>query len=239
MFGEGAFLTKRGDLSQPGQFASEQMVILASPQARIDNVRVLGPFRESTQVELSQSDAVLLGLNPPVRDSGKHDGTPGITIIGPKGKVDIEKGVIIAQRHIHMTPADAREYGVMDKDIVWVTISNEGKGIDAESSNRSTIFGDVIIRINPEYKLDFHLDTDEANAAGVFLGEKSFGHIVKEGMDKEDKNADGYYERKKVYSEWDVRQAREAGLKIKVEKGTILTPSARDYGKKWDIFTYS
>ena len=104
-------MEKRVDLTQGGQFAAEQTVTLSTPLGKIDLVRILGPFRKNTQVEISFSDAITLGLNPPVRDSGDHEGTPGVTIIGPKGVVELKQGVILAQRHIHMTPTEAREFG--------------------------------------------------------------------------------------------------------------------------------
>ncbi len=233
LFGPGAFLTKRRDLTQVGQFASQQTVILAAAVGRIESVRILGPFRSSTQVELSLTDAVNLGLNPPVRDSGIHAGTPGITVIGPAGTIELKQGVIIAQRHIHMTPTDAREFGVQDKDIVWAAVQSVNRS-GTESEGRNIIFGDVIIRVHPSFKLDFHLDTDEANAAGVSTGDHAF--IIKDFNMQNKEPQDNIYPRKRVYSEWDVRKAHNEGKIIIVEKGTILTPSAKDYGKVWDIF---
>lgn len=233
LFGQGAFLNKRQDLTQGGQFAAEQMVAIATALGKIEPVRILGPFRKNTQVELSMTDAVLLELNPPVRDSGQHEGSPGITVIGPSGTIELKRGVIIAQRHIHMTPTDAREFMVQDKDIVWTAVQSVNRS-GTESAGRKVIFGDVIIRIDPSFKLDFHLDTDEANAAGVQTGD--IAHIIKD-MDMQNKDTgDKIYPRKRVYSEWDVRKAHKEGKIIIVEKGTILTPSAKDYGKLWNVF---
>lgn len=159
LFGAGAVLHNKKDLSQPGQFACEEKVELVGPKGSL-KVSVLGPARKDTQVELSFTDARTLGLKSvPVRESGDVAGTPGIKLVGPAGEVDLEKGVIIAKRHIHMTPADAEAFGVKDKDVVSVKIDGEG---------RSTIYGDVVVRVSPTYALAMHIDTDEANAAAAF-----------------------------------------------------------------------
>jgi len=231
LFGDESFLVKRKDLTQGGQFAAEQTVILSTPLGRIDNVRILGPFRQNTQVEISASEAFYLGINPPVRDSGDHQGTPGITIIGPKGTVELALGVIIAQRHIHMTPADAKKFAVMDKQIVWAAVNSVNKtGI--RSADRTVIFGGVLIRVHPDFKLDFHLDTDEANAAGVATGD--IAYIVP--PQETDLAAEGaLFPRKKVYSERDIREAKKTGKVIMREPGVIFTPSALDYGKRWGV----
>lgn len=232
LFGEGAYLVKVKDLTQTGQFASEQTVTLSTALGRIEKVRILGPFRKNTQVELSFSDAVGLGLNPPVRDSGDHEGTPGITIIGPHGVVELAQGVILAQRHIHMTPVDAKKFGLMDKQKVWTAVKSPNKS-RVRSETRSVIFGDVLVRIDPSFRLDFHLDTDEANAAGVVTGDTAY--IVPDlGLDVSE--TDHLYPRKRVYSELDVRQAHKDGKIILLEKGVILTPSAKDYGRQWGVF---
>lgn len=230
LFGDKAFLTKRNDLTQGGQFASGETVTIATSTGRFENVRILGPFREDTQVEISAGDAFELGLSPPVRDSGFHEGTPGLTIIGPEGKVDIEKGVILAQRHIHMTPTEARERGLQDKDIVWVSVQKEA---EPGSGGRRIVFGDVIVRVHPTFRLDFHLDTDEANAAGVKTGDMAY---ILENFPEDTSDSKPIYPRKRVYSERDVRKAHEKDEKIILEKGTILTPSAKDYGLKWEVF---
>ena len=232
LFGEGAYLVKVKDLSQTGQFAAEQRVTLSTALGRIAEVRILGPFRKNTQVELSFSDAVMLGLHPPVRDSGDHAGTPGITIIGPQGIVEITQGVILAQRHIHMTPVDAKKFGVMDRQRVWAAVKSPNMS-KVRSESRSVIFGDVLVRVDPSFRLDFHLDTDEANAAGVTTGDEAF--IVSIPGEKQTKEGPRFYPEKRVYSELDVRKAKEAGQVILVKKGVILTPSAKDYGKKWGV----
>lgn len=156
LFGKDYQLTPIKDLGQPGQFACQETVTIVGPKGSIENVRVLGPERKETQVEISLTDAYKLGLNPPVRDSGDLEGTPGITIIGPKGQVTKEKGVIIAKRHIHMHTSDAEKFGVKDKDIVKVIV---------EKGERKLIFDDVLIRVSDKFALEFHIDTDEANAA--------------------------------------------------------------------------
>ncbi|HQO05103.1 MAG TPA: phosphate propanoyltransferase, partial [Fervidobacterium sp.] len=147
---------------QPGQFACKEMVTIVGPKGSIENVRILGPERKDTQIEISLTDAFKLGIMPPVRDSGDIEGTPGITIIGPNGKLEKEKGVIIAKRHVHMHPSDAEKFGVKDKDIVKVIVEN---------GDRKLIFDDVLIRVSEKFALEFHVDTDEANAALLKTGD--------------------------------------------------------------------
>jgi len=162
LFGKGYQLTPVKDLRQPGQFAAKETVTIVGPKGAIENVRVLGPIRKETQVEISRTDAFKLGLNPPVRDSGDLDGTPGIVIVGPAGVVVKNKGVILAKRHIHMHPKDAQHYGVKDKDIVKVIV---------EKGERRLIFDDVLVRVREDFALEFHVDTDEANAAMLNNGD--------------------------------------------------------------------
>lgn len=162
LFGEGYELHPIKDLKQPGQYAAEEVVTLVGPKGSIEKVRVLGPVRKETQIEISQTDAFKLGVKAPVRDSGDLDGTPGIKIVGPKGEVETKKGLILAKRHIHMLPEDAETYGVKDKDLVYVVV---------ESGDRKLIFGDVLVRVSPKYALEFHVDTDEANAALIKTGD--------------------------------------------------------------------
>lgn len=162
LFGKGYQLTPVKDLRQPGQFAAKETVTIVGPKGAIENVRVLGPIRKETQVEISRTDAFKLGLNPPVRDSGDLDGTPGIVIVGPAGVVVKNRGVILAKRHIHMHPKDAQHYGVKDKDIVRVIV---------EKGERRLIFDDVLVRVREDFALEFHVDTDEANAAMLNNGD--------------------------------------------------------------------
>ena len=159
LYGKGATLTVKKDLSQPGQYAAgNDKITLVGPKGTLA-VSVLGPTRPANQVELSYSDARALGLKDvPVRESGDVAGTPGLKMVGPAGEVEISEGVIIAKRHIHMTPADAAEFGVADKQIVKVKIE----------SDRTLIFDDVVCRVNPNFALAMHIDTDECNAAGAF-----------------------------------------------------------------------
>ena len=166
LFGEGATLTNKKDLSQPGQFACEEKVELVGPKGSL-KVSVLGPERKATQVELSYTDARTLGLKAvPVRESGDVAGTPGLKRVGPAGEIEINEGVIIAKRHIHMTPEDADKIGVADKQIVKVKIDTD----------RPLIFDDVVVRVSPKFALAMHIDTDECNAAGAF-GEV-YGEVI-------------------------------------------------------------
>ena len=158
LFGAGATLTNKKELSQPGQFACEERVTLVGPKKSIANVIVLGPARPADQVEVSFTDARTLGVSAPIRESGDVKGSAGCTLVGPCGEVTIEEGVIVAKRHIHLTPADAEAFGVEDKQIIKVAVGDNG---------RKVIFDDVIVRVSPKYFPAVHLDTDEANAAGL------------------------------------------------------------------------
>lgn len=168
LFGEGATLTVKKPLSQPGQFACEERVTLVGPKKSIPNVIILGPARSATQVEVSLTDARTLGVDAPVRESGDIAGSGACKIVGPCGEVEISEGVIAAKRHIHLTPADAEAFGVEDKQIVSVKI---------DSADRSTIFGDVVVRVSPKFAVAMHIDTDESNAACAFG--KCYGEILK------------------------------------------------------------
>ncbi|HIZ83861.1 MAG TPA: phosphate propanoyltransferase [Firmicutes bacterium] len=158
LFGEGYQLTNKKDLSQPGQFACEERVTVVGPKRELKNVSILGPVRPESQVELSMTDARSIGVSAPVRESGDLEGSAPCKLIGPCGEVELQQGVIIAKRHIHMTPEDAEKYGMQDKQIVRVAV---------KSAERSLIFEDVVCRVSPKYALAMHLDTDEANAAGM------------------------------------------------------------------------
>ncbi len=157
LFGNNYKLTPKKDLSQPGQYAAEERVTIVGPKREIAGVSILGPTRPETQVEISLTDARSIGINAPVRESGDVAGSPGCTLVGPAGKVELDKGVIVAKRHIHLTPKDATEFGVSDKQIVSVEMKTE---------NRSVILGDVVVRVNESYAAAMHIDTDESNAAG-------------------------------------------------------------------------
>lgn len=161
LFGEGHQLTPFKPLSQPGQFACEERVSLVGPKRTIESVRVLGPTRAVDQVEISATDEFALGVDAPIRASGHIENTPGITLVGPAGTVRLSEGVICAWRHIHMTPDDAQRFGVEDKDVVDVAVQTAG---------RDLVFGDVLVRVKDSYALEMHIDTDEANAAGISRG---------------------------------------------------------------------
>ena len=161
LFGEGYELTHKKDLSQPGQFACEERVQVIGPKSSFPAVSILGPVRPETQVELSAGDARAIGVKAPIRESGDLKGSAGCKIVGPKGEVELEDGVIIAKRHIHATPEDAEKYNLTDKQIVSVKV---------DTPERSLIFGDVIVRVSKNYALAMHIDTDESNAAGCTPG---------------------------------------------------------------------
>lgn len=161
LFGEGYELTKKKDLSQPGQYACEERVAVIGPKSSFPAVSILGPVRPETQVELSAGDARSIGVKAPVRESGDLEGSAGCKIVGPKGEVELNDGVIVAKRHIHMTPEDAEKYSLSDKQVVSVKIDSDG---------RSLVFGDVVVRVSPSYALAMHIDTDESNAAGCVPG---------------------------------------------------------------------
>lgn len=169
LFGKGYELQPIKDLSQPGQYACKECLTIIGPSLRpIENVRVLGPLRKDTQVEISRTDSYTLKVKPPVRESGKIAGSAGITIVGPKGVVTINEGCIIANRHIHMSLEDGARFGVKDCDYVTVDVNGE----------RRTRFYDVQVRVSDTFRLEMHVDTDDANAAGIGNGAKV--HIVKE-----------------------------------------------------------
>ena len=157
LFGKGATLTNKKDLSQPGQFACTEKVEVVGPKGSM-SMSILGPTRPETQVEISVTDARRLGIKSVIRQSGDLEGTPGCTLIGPAGKIDLEQGVIVAKRHIHFNPDEAKEAGVVDKQIVSVKVDYNG---------RALIFGDVVCRVSPKYALAMHVDTDESNAAAL------------------------------------------------------------------------
>lgn len=160
LFGPGHQLTKHADLSQPGQYACKEQLAIVGPKGRIERVRVLGPTRKYSQVEIAMTEQFKLGVHPPIRESGDIADTPGCTLEGPAGSVQLDRGVICAFRHIHMTPEDALGYGVRDKSIVRVHITGD----------RELEFGDVLVRVDPGFALAMHIDTDEANAANVKTG---------------------------------------------------------------------
>ena len=159
-------LTPARELSQPGQFLAKERVTVIGPKGKFENVAVLGPVRSEAQVEISLSDGKVLGIKPPVRLSGIVKDTPGITLRGEKGELTISRGVIAAQRHIHMTPEDAARFGVQDKQVVRLETYTD----------RPLVFGDTVVRVSPDFQTRVHLDYDEANACGFAAGD--FGRIL-------------------------------------------------------------
>ena len=160
LFGEGYQLTPKKPRSQPGQYAAEETVEVVGPKRSFPTVRILGPVRGQTQVELSLTDCFTIGVTAPVRESGDIKGSGSVTLVGPKGQVTLEEGVIVAGRHIHMHPDDAKRFGVTDKQRVRVKTEGE----------RAMIMENVIVRVRDDFALEMHIDTDEANAAGLANG---------------------------------------------------------------------
>lgn len=161
LFGKNSELHPKKELGQPGQYASEETVTLKGPRGELKRVRVLGPLRKQTQVEISVTDGFVVGVKPPVRESGDLKGTPGIEVIGPKGSVKLEEGVIVALRHIHMHTDDAKRFGVENGQIVRVKVDGD----------RGGVLDNVVIRVSPKYALEMHIDVDEANGLGLATGD--------------------------------------------------------------------
>ncbi len=228
IFGKGYKLTKKSDLSQPNQFAANETVIIAGPKGSLERVRVLGPARSLTQAEVSWTDAMKLGIKPPLRDSGNIKGSAAFTLIGPRGSLYLDEGLIIAQAHLHMAPQEAKHLGVQSDE--YVTVEVDGV--------RPISYQNVKVRVSESYRLEMHIDTDEANAG--FITQGAIGHIrctaeerssLKElvGNTKTTvKNHHNY--QKKLLSNDDVRAISEA--EIVIEKGTIVTALARDTARE-------
>jgi putative phosphotransacetylase len=161
LFGRGRRLTPQSELSQPGQFAARETVEVVGPRRSIPGVRVLGPARPATQVELSFTDGVVLGLNLPVRLSGDVAGSPGVHLLGPRGAVKLTEGCIVAARHVHASPPDAERLGLQDRQKVYARVPG----------SRGLVFDEVVVRVSPDFRTEMHLDTDEGNAAGVRAGD--------------------------------------------------------------------
>ena len=171
LYGKDYELTKKGDLKQPGQFACNETVTIRGPKGEFERVRILGPVRKQSQVEVSKTDSFRLGIRPLIKESGDLEGTPGLDLIGPKGTVSLSSGAIVALRHIHMTPAQADAWGLKDKDMVEVETFGERRGV----------FGDVLVRVSDQFSLEMHVDVDEANAFSLSNGD----HVIirKSGKD--------------------------------------------------------
>lgn len=168
LFGTGYELTKAKDLSQPGQYASKERLTVVGPKGAFHNVVILGPVRKESQVEVSLTDCLQLGVKAPIRESGDIEGTPGIVLVNGDKSVSLDKGLIVAKRHVHMTPEDAEKIGVKNHDIVKVKVEGE----------RPLIFDDVVIRVSPKFATYMHIDYDEANACGFSKGIR--GRIIKD-----------------------------------------------------------
>src|SRR5699024_551447 len=240
LFGEGYRLTKAKELSQPGQYACKERITIAGPKGKLENVVILGPERKASQVEVSSTDAVVLGENIPVRESGDIKDTPGITLINNDRKLNLNEGLIVAKRHIHVSPEDAGKLNVRNKEVVQVKVFGE----------RSLIFDNVIIRISPNYRTSMHIDFDEANACG--FKKSGLAKIIKSGQEHEiDKKQpiqkqsvtlnqvdEPNYEtqtelNKKIITEGDLQKVFLQKINhICIPNNSIITPLAEDYIRK-------
>lgn len=228
LFGKGYELTKRSELSQPGQFAANETVVIAGPKGSISQVRVLGPARSRTQVEISWTDAMKLGVRPPIRESGNIENSAPVTIIGPKGSLFLEEGLIIAQSHIHMSSQDAERLNVEDGEVVTVEVD----GV------RPIAYRNVLVRVSDRFRLEMHIDTDEANAG--FISKGANGRLVKSGQPSVVTATDHpapppqkttiHEFNKKLLTNEEVRRISETEILIK--KGTIVTALARDTARE-------
>ncbi len=226
LFGAGYQLTKLKDISQKGQFAANETLTAVGPKGKIEKIRIVGPTRGKTQLEISRSDAVLLGLDPPVRYSGDLTGSSGVQLVGPKGELHLKEGVIIAQRHIHMTPADAKNFGVKDRD--RVVVAPMPKMLPPNSEDRTVIFDNVLIRVDESFVLDFHIDLDEANAAGLKTGDKVRILGLSTCVSTEPPA--------RLITENDVRRAILEKRRIRVPAGAKITPAAAELAKSHKVF---
>ncbi|MCR8852069.1 phosphate propanoyltransferase [Lysinibacillus fusiformis] len=227
LFGENYQLTPKFELSQPGQFAAEETVVIAGPKGSIERVRILGPARSLSQVEVSWTDAMKLGIKPPLRISGDIQGSSPVTLIGPKGSAVLNEGLIIAQAHIHMSPEDSAKFNVVDGQSVQIKV----EGI------RPIILSNVVIRVSERYRLEMHIDTDEANAGLIQQG--TLAEIVQHQVNEQpipvkeqspvvakvEKQAIYHYD-KKLLSQLEVLEIE--AQEIVVPKKTIVTALAYD-----------
>ncbi|GAB3796398.1 hypothetical protein GCM10028868_16330 [Virgibacillus kimchii] len=240
LFGEGYQLTKAKELSQPGQFACKERITIAGPKGKIENVVILGPERKASQVEVSLTDAVTLGRNIPVRESGDIDRTPGITLIHKDRQLELDKGLIAAKRHIHVSPRDAELLKVENKEIVQVKVFGD----------RSLTFDEVVIRIHPNFRTFMHIDFDEANACGFKKG--VLAKIIKKTSENkvgkrpeiqqiQPEQHDAIIPEQEQMTELNQKIITESDLqklflkqitKIRIPAGSIITPLANDYVRK-------
>jgi putative phosphotransacetylase len=230
LYGPGSRLHPLRDISQKGQFAAQETLDVEGPKGTIAKVRIVGPTRGQTQLEISRSDAFRLGIDPPVRYSGDLAGSAGVKLIGPENELLLHSGVIVPQRHIHMSPRDAREFGVRDRQRVFVAPSSD-KALHPGCEARSVIFANVLIRVDETFVLDFHLDTDEANASGL----KSGDHVYIVRSDRKTQPV----QNRRLITENDVRKAILERRKIRVPEKAIITPAALELAKAHDVFERS
>ncbi|RMD93293.1 MAG: phosphate propanoyltransferase [Calditrichaeota bacterium] len=230
LFGRGYQLQRLRDISQRGQYACHETLDVVGPKGTIKGIRIVGPPRGQTQLEIARSDAYRLGIDPPVRYSGDLKGSAGVKIIGPAGELELKEGVIIAQRHIHMDPRTASEFGVHDRERVFVAPVQRDP-IQPGCEPRTVIFGNVLIRVDESFVLDFHIDIDEANASGLKTGD--YVYIV--GKEAPVQTV----AQKKLITENDVRRAILQHRKIVVPAGVKITPAAQELAKAHDIFVES
>lgn len=231
LFGAGYSLNCRRDLSQPGQCAAAETVIIAGPKGTLEQVRVLGPVRSQTQVEISRSDCFKLGVDAPTRESGKLGGSGSIAVIGPKGSIQLAEGLIVAKRHMHMSPFDAQQYGVSDGRNVQVKVAGE----------RGIIFDNVVVRVSDKFILEFHVDTDEANCAGIMQGDQ--GYLISGAAFSEIPEpapapiqepvrpvarAKEIEEPVALVTEETVRRVWKKKAALAINKGVVCTPLAKD-----------
>lgn len=225
LFGTGSELTVLREVSQPGQYAANQTVGLRGPKGDLKSVRIIGPLRKETQVEISYTDARMLGMDPPLRLSGDLDESEGATLTGPKGEFKLDDGVVIAWRHVHMHTSDAEYYGVKDGDKV---------GVYAEG-RRPLLFDDVIIRVKPDFALDFQIDTDEGNACGWVDGTRAWLLPPWANDAAMPETAGQKTGNPILIAERDVMDAHLEGRTLWAGPDTIITPSARDADQRYKV----
>jgi len=226
LFGPGYELTVLRPITQRGQFAAEETLAVEGPKGRIDEIRIVGPVRPQTQLEIAPSDARRLGITPPVRYSGSLSGSAGGRVIGPRGVVELSEGIIIPQRHIHADPQTAARLGVADGDRVYVAPVQQGAA-DPTTESRTLIFANVLVRVDPTFVLDFHIDVDEANASGLKTGDV----VALLGREPRLDSPQGRW-----ITERDVWQAILQKRKIRLGSNTRVTPAAWDLGRARRVF---
>jgi propanediol utilization protein len=226
LFGPGSELTPHRYLLQRGEYASEQTVEMIGPRNRYPAVRILGPLRERMQVELSKTDTVFLGIDPPVGKFGPLPEGQSLSLVGPSGSVTVKENIMISRRHIHINPDEAAEIGIKDQQTVFVAPAQDTSD---PLTSRIAVLGNVLVRVHPTYIKQLHIDTDEANATGLRSGHHVY--VVQSSL--------GLYSEmpsKSLVTESDVRQAVLKKQKIRLRKGVIVTPAARDLGRQHRIF---